>query len=158
MLRDEVRDRVIELVNTAAPPPSYNEVVPKGENPLILVDEDFAGWVRLAIDKGDPDPCNSHDPEIIEDRPQLICQALSDNDLTSALLRTTYPVRLCHSPDDEISAYENVALAVAGNPDLIFYQARGSHGLAAAECMMQTLVYIMTELPLLDEVKPLFAG
>jgi hypothetical protein len=72
------------------------------------------------------------------------CDALKENDLTFVLETTPYPVRLCHSPDDEIVSFDNLP-DFNENALLEFLASEGTHVEAAVPCLLQSVLFMLGE-------------
>lgn len=138
MLAPETRQKFVDLITAGASEADINAQIP-AEDPLSLMDPALISFVRAAIASNNFDPCAGDDLAVAgADR---LCQALQDNDLIALLATVEYPVDVCHSPDDELVAYENVPDFTV-NPDYVSYvPATGSHNDAGTQCILTSLLY-----------------
>jgi len=83
-----------------------------------------------------------------------ICEALIKNDVSDILLNADYPVKLCHSPDDELVPYEHVP-DVLQNQNLTLVKKAGDHRNAASECLIDGMVFLAQNITTyLPEIQP----
>jgi hypothetical protein len=138
LLAPETRQKFVDLITAGTLEADINAQIPT-DDPLSLMDPDMISFARTAIADNNFDPCAGDNLAAVNmDR---ACQALQDNDLIALLATVEYPVDVCHSPDDELVAYENVPDFTV-NPTFVSYvPSTGSHNNAAAECMFGSLRY-----------------
>jgi len=77
-----------------------------------------------------------------------ICDALDDNDLTDIVLKADYAIELCHSPEDELVAFENVP-----DTSLLKYEVTGGHGAASFPCSAKLFASTILEKPKIRSAK-----
>jgi hypothetical protein len=139
MLAPETRQKFVDLVTASTPEDDINAQIPT-DDPLSLFDPALISFVRTGIAANNFDVCAAGD-NLEAAGVGLLCQALEDNDLIALLASVEYPVDVCHSPDDELVAHENVPDFTV-NPTFVSYvAATGSHNEAGAQCILTSLLY-----------------
>eukprot|EP00550_Attheya_septentrionalis_P000652 CAMPEP_0198285442 /NCGR_PEP_ID=MMETSP1449-20131203/4719_1 /TAXON_ID=420275 /ORGANISM="Attheya septentrionalis, Strain CCMP2084" /LENGTH=643 /DNA_ID=CAMNT_0043982849 /DNA_START=263 /DNA_END=2194 /DNA_ORIENTATION=+ len=116
---------------------------PTRESPLEIWDERFVLAMRNGIETDNFDPCHTPSNLATFDFERL-CATLDENDLTADLLEgVQYPVRICHSVDDEVVDISNLPNFSANKEYLSYTQIKGmNHVEAARECMMESLLIL----------------
>ena len=142
MLASDVRDDLVELVTNSASKAEIQALVPT-DDPLSVFSPQLVAFTQNALVDGDPDPCNNPD-RVIQGVNDKICEALQDNDLTEILETTAYPVRLCHSPDDDVVSYANLP-DFDTNVLLEVLDSTGNHVEAAGTCLLQSILFMLSD-------------
>jgi hypothetical protein len=141
MLNSQSRTSIVELVTNSSSDQAIQALIPI-DDPLSVFDSEFISLFRAAIVDGDTDPCNNAD-RVVEGINDKLCDALKENDLTLILETTPYPVRLCHSPDDDIVDITNLP-AFGGNVLLEFLETSGTHDEASTPCVLQAMLFMLS--------------
>jgi pimeloyl-ACP methyl ester carboxylesterase len=147
MLSELYRNETVQMVNsasiTAETLNTYIYDLP-GEDPMALYDPAYVNWTQTALALGETDPCRSTDPLLSSNarKPVELCAALQNNDLTETVLNATFPIRLCHSPDDVLVDFGNVP-NVSLNDNLDLMVASGSHLEAGGTCLVQVVLWFL---------------
>jgi hypothetical protein len=138
MLASGTRQKFIDLITAGASAADINAQIPAND-PLSIMDPAMLSFARTAISSNNFDPCAGDN--LAAAGADRLCQALQDNDLIALLATVEYPVDVCHSPDDELVAYENVPDFTV-NPEFVTYvPATGSHNDAGTQCILRGLLY-----------------
>lgn len=141
MLASQSRSMIVELVTNSSSTAEVQSAIPV-DDPLSIFSPELLSFVRGAIVDGDSDPCNNAD-RIVEGVNDKLCDALKENDLNSVLETSEYPVRLCHSPDDEVVSFENLP-DFDKNVLLEFLESSGTHFEAAVPCLLQAMLFMLS--------------
>jgi hypothetical protein len=138
LLAPETRQKFVDLITAGTLEADINAQIPT-DDPLSLMAPYMISFARTAIADNNFDPCAGDNLAAVNmDR---VCQALQENDLIALLATVEYPVDVCHSPDDELVAYENVPDFTV-NPTFVSYvPSTGSHNDAAVDCILGSLLY-----------------
>lgn len=139
-LAPESREEIVGLVTNSSTAEEIQAAIPI-DDPLSVMSPDMVSFVREAIANDYASPCSGD--KVVEGFNDLLCDALNDNDLTELLETTEYPVRLCHSPDDEIVSFENLPDFEA-NALLEFLPATGTHAEAGVLCLLQSVFFMLS--------------
>jgi hypothetical protein len=125
------------IITTGASIDAINDVIPEND-PLSVYryNSTFVSFARSAIAADNVDPCSNENLEGLE----FLCQALQENDLIATLNNVTYPVDVCHSPDDELVHFEN-APDFDANPFVSYVAASGSHNDAGGSCILTAMLF-----------------
>ena len=138
MLALETRQLFVDLITASASADDINAQI-STDDPLSLINPVALAFARTAIAANNFDPCAGDN--LAAAGMDRLCQALQDNDLIALLATVEYPVDVCHSPDDEVVAYENVPDFTV-NPTFVSYvTATGSHNDAGGQCIFAGLTY-----------------
>ena len=137
MLALEKRQTFVDLITAGASEDDINAQIPT-DDPLSMIDPVALTFARTAIAANNFDPCAGDN--LAAAGVDRLCQALQDNDLIALLATAEYPVDVCHSPDDEVVAYENVPDFTV-NPTFVKYvSVAGSHNEAGLRCGLTGLL------------------
>jgi hypothetical protein len=140
LLNAQSRTLIVELITNSSSDQAIQAVIPI-DDPLSVYSSEFTAMVREAIVDGDTDPCNNAD-RVVEGINDKLCDALKENDLTVLLETTPFPVRLCHSREDEIVDFANLPDFDA-NVLLEFLEASSTHREAANPCVLQAILFML---------------
>jgi hypothetical protein len=85
--------------------------------------------------------------EVVNDQTSKFCQAIRDESMVDLLNDVSFPVTLCHSPDDEVVPSLLASLLPHDNPNvegyvapLVFLNVKGDHYEGANLCAIATIV------------------
>merc|ERR1719232_1542089 len=112
------------------------------ENPIEIVNENFAQMIVNANDNGIQNPCDD-DPSInVPGLTDLLCQSFIENDVSDVFFNSSINYNYCHAPYDEIVYYGNI-------PQYAFDQSRvttvqGLHTEAALYCFLDYALYFIS--------------
>jgi hypothetical protein len=144
MLATSFLDEIVKLVTDSASAESLNAVIPANDT-LSIFNQQYVTLARDAIAQGDSYPCTNSSSNFSQVL-GLFCDALLPNDLTDYLeTQVNYPVRLCHSKEDNVVAYANMP-DISKNPKYltVINGIIGDHLEAGAECLFQALKYLLS--------------
>jgi hypothetical protein len=136
MLDPTVREQVVALVHSGAERSELNSLN-SPEDPLSILSPALTAAMEQALDNGESDPCKT---SAVVGESDLLCRSLQEQDLTSVLEASTYPVTICHSPDDDIIPISNLP-DFAANSLLGFSESSGAHSSAAIPCFLNSVVF-----------------
>ncbi len=142
LLASDVRDEIVELITNSASKDEIQALIP-ADDPTSVFSPQLVAFTQNALADGDSDPCNNAG-RVIEGVNDKICEALQDNDLTELLETTPYPVRLCHSPDDDVVSYANLP-DFDTNVLLERLDSTGNHVEAATTCLLQSVLFMLSD-------------
>ena len=142
MLASDARDAIVELITNSASKAEVQALIPT-DDPTSVFSPQLVAFSQNALVDGDSDPCNNAD-RVIQGVNDKICEALQDNDLTELLETTPYPVRLCHSPDDDVVSYANLP-DFDTNVLLERLDSTGNHVEAATTCLLQSVLFMLSD-------------
>lgn len=142
LLDRSYRNRTVQLVNTGSTSAVVNNFIYdlNGDDPTVLFSSELTNFTRTALAAGDTKPCGPDSS--LPGKPEFLCAALEDQDLTQTVLDTTFPIQFCHSPDDVLVDYGNVP-NVSLNDKLSLSVVSGSHFEAGGACLTQALLWFL---------------
>jgi len=152
MLKGRFRRDLVKLVNTGATSQQLNNAIlelAQYRNPARLLKRDMVKFTRMALEVRDDDPCADPPNPLLPDRPDAMCRALKEQDLTETILEADYDIRLCHSRDDVLVDVLNIPFFYhstkwSQNPHLSYNVIGGSHEAAGASCLTEILLYLQS--------------
>ena len=80
------------------------------------------------------DPCSEADSSF-----ESICRALGENDLMATIENANFPIRLCHSMDDELISYHNLPNQFVNPQFVTMIETFGRHDQANLFCSLEFL-------------------
>jgi len=139
MLDESVRDTVVDVVNSAA---AFEQIVNLTDtnDAFGIIDPAIVALFQAALASGDLLPCNN----AVAGETDLLCQAFQEQDLVEVLETTTYPVILCHSPDDDLVSYGNLP-DLSSNPLLTLINSTGAHLEAFLPCAVVSINFFLND-------------
>jgi hypothetical protein len=130
LLSSDIRESVVAAVNSEADESALAELVDDKE-PLKMFNSTFVTNMLLAVSNDLSGPC---DPSLLTMDTTLLCAALVKQDLVSTLLSARYPRNLCHSPNDNVIAFENIP----SQDEIAEFSAQSTEGADSMKMMSVT--------------------
>ena len=140
----DMRDIIVELVtNSAIEQEIESQVFDKINSVSQAVNPEALEFFQKALDQNIDNPCVDGTPE--DFNMNLLCEAFQRNDIHETILATAvYPIKLCHSPDDEVVSFANVPTTIVeDNESVSFALVSGSHNEAGLQCVLRALTDVL---------------
>jgi hypothetical protein len=139
MLNASIRDELVNVIHSGAGKDEINALVNETD-PLSVISSLLQDRIDAALARGEREPCVT---SAVVNETDLLCQALQAQDLASAVEAATYPVALCHSPDDSVVYYSNLP-NLSNNSLLTLVPASGEHTEASLDCYLDTMLFFIS--------------
>lgn len=128
------------------------------EDPLVMMNPDFVTMMRIAVVDGERDACGTMAKEGSTDK---LCEAMQSNDLIDILETATYPVSICHSPEDDAISYGNLPDNIDQLDNVSLFNllpVQGDHFESSSTCLIAMMLpmssfgdYVSSKIDDLDE-------
>lgn len=144
ILSSTARSTLVSLVSESSSAEALDAQIPS-HNPFSVFNSRFVAITQAAVSAGNFDPC-ANNSSIFQSQAGLVCKALQLDDLTNYLeTQVNYPVRLCHSPQDNLVAYANLPNISMNSQFLsLIPGVNGTHEEAAFYCIVQAFLYLIS--------------
>ncbi len=103
----------------------------------------FTALLQESIDNDTPDPCSPSNANYQVGVNDKLCETILENDLMGILYDASYNIQFCHSPDDELIAYDaNLPADLLSKPNVNLSIKSGTHAEVTASCTVNDLFFL----------------